>query len=204
MASTYLDLPPEMGGTQFGPFQGTVQIGSDGDRCQIVLNPQMGVADVHVLVHDRNGGRYTVSPAQKGYGLFLVRAGSEKLEPVSGGVDASAGDAIVLGNPNGPRFRIRREEKAAAGSASRPGAGRGGRGLASGVMGEMMRVQRAKLMMNNPLYRAYRQATFRWRSGALTNPRVLVALIGSVVGLIAAGTLSCGGILYAVRSNIGF
>lgn len=197
MASTYLDLPPEMGGNQFGPFAGTVQIGTDAQRCQVVMHPQLGIADVHVVLNDAGDGRYMVAPAQKGFGLFLIRSGEQKLQPVAGATEARPGDMIILASPTGPRFRIRREEAQAPPPSARGGGGFGS-GIAGGVAREVWRVQSAKLMMNNPLYRTWRTMSFRFRTGSLTSPRVLVAAAASIFALIAAGTASCGGILYQI------
>lgn len=196
MPSTYLDLPPEMGGTQFGPFGGgAIQIGTDPQQNQIVLNQQQGIAPVHVQVIDQGEGNYLVAPVQKGYGLFLKRGGN--IQPIGGATTARPGDVIVLGNPQGVRFKIRRDEQASsapgAGAAGGAAAGAAGGGLGGRVFNELIRQQKARLMMRNRWFRDISRMMYRWRSGALTNPRVLVSLVGGAVAMLMAGVAACGG-----------
>ena len=195
MSDTWLQLPPEMGGTRFGPFRsGIVQIGTDGSQCQIVLQASMGIAPVHVTVAIQGPGTYLVQPVQRGFGLFLQRRGGG-MSPVAAAVQASAGDTLIVGTPAGPRFTIAYEQPA-------PTQQRGGRpqqGGGSGFMGrlgnEVMRQQRARWMMRNPLYRQYYQLTHRYRTGALTNPRVMTGLILGGIGMLMAGGTACLGSL---------
>ncbi len=204
MATTYLDLPPNMGGTQFGPFSGTIQIGSDPAKCQIVLNQQMGIAPVHVTIGEYGDG-YMISPAQRGFGLFLSPGGTNAVQPIAGATAASPGDAIILGSPGGPRFTLRRVEGGGRGlgmsSAGGGGRGRGG-SMGDRVARELWRQQMARLMMRNRAVRDIYQMMFRYRTGSLTNPRVIVALVGSVVAMVGAGLVSCGGIIAALRSGV--
>ena len=50
MAQTFLQLPPELGGLRFGPFDQWIQIGSDPKRNQIVLDPAHGVFPSHCAI----------------------------------------------------------------------------------------------------------------------------------------------------------
>lgn len=202
MANTYFDLPPEMGGTQFGPFAGgAVQIGTDPSQCQILLNQAPGIAPVHVIVTDQSNGTYLVAPVQRGFGLFLSKNNGHP-QPVGGATIASPGDAVVIGQPHGPRFIIRRDERA----ATRVGAGNLASGAAGGVGGkvlnELWRQQKAQLMYRNPLFREFSRLSFRYRTGALSNPRVLVGLIGGAVAMVGAGIASCGGLVVAIQQGL--
>jgi len=204
MATTYLDLPPNMGGTQFGPFQGAIQIGSDPQKCQIVLNQQMGIAPVHVTVADQGDGQYMVAPTQRGFGLFIARGGSNNVQPIGGATQAAPGDAIILGNPGGPRFTIRRVDQpgGARGAPSGAAGARGGGAMGDRVAREMWRQTTARLMMRNRWFRDIYQMWYRYRTGALTNPRVLVGLITSLVVMFMAGVASCGGIIAAIQHGL--
>lgn len=205
MANTYLVLPPEMGGTQFGPFTGLVQIGSDAGRCQIVLNPGLGVAPVHVTIAEQADGTYAVSPAQRGIGLFVARGGGMSVQPVPAAFVANPGDAIVLGQPGGPRFQIRRDEsKRGIAGAVAPASARGRpqRSMGDAVGREMMRMGTAKLMTKNPVLRELHTTWYRYRTGALTNPRVLAGLIASGVALLLAGGAGCASLFAAMQAGL--
>lgn len=193
MGDTWLQLPPEMGGTRFGPFRGgIVQIGTDNGQCQIVLQKQMGIAPVHVTLAIQGPGSYLVQPVQRGFGLFLQRSGGG-MAPVSSAVQANAGDTLIVGTPAGPRFSISYEEAQAVKSGSRPGAGSAKSGFMGRMGSELMRQQRARWIMRNPLYRQYYQLTHRYRTGALSNPRVLTGLLIGLSGVIFAGGTACVG-----------
>jgi hypothetical protein len=202
MATTYLDLPPNMGGTQFGPFQGTIQIGSDPQQCQIVLNQQMGIAPVHVTIADQGDGNYMVAPAQRGFGLFLARGGGAGVQPIGGATQATTGDAIILGNPGGPRFTLRYVQGAGAGVPHGAAGARGGGSMGDRVAREIWRQESARLMMRNRWFRDLSQMWYRYRTGAMTNPRILVGLISSIVVMFMAGVASCGGIFAALQHGL--
>jgi hypothetical protein len=51
--------------------------------------------------------------------------------------------------------------------------------------------------VRTPLGREVYRWTSRWRSGALTRPRVIIGAVGSLVVLIAFGCLTCGGVIAA-------
>ena len=204
MANTYLCLPPEMGGTQFGPFTGIVQIGSDPGQCQIVLNAAHGIAPVHVTVTEQPNGTYAVSPAARGFGLFIARGGGMSVQPAPGAIVANPGDVIILGQPGGPRFQIRREDgkKGVAGAVGPPGHQRQQRGMGDAITREAMRQGQARLLTKNPLFRDLYHGYYRYRTGALSNPRVLVGLVSAVAALLFAGVASCGGLLAGLQSGI--
>ena len=194
MSDTWLQLPPEMGGTRFGPFRsGIVQIGTDRSQCQIVLQPQMGIAPVHVTVAIQGPGTYLVQPVQRGFGLFLQRRGGG-MSPVAAAVQASAGDTLIVGTPGGPRFTLSHEEPAKAPAARRNTRG-GGNNMLGRIGNELIRRQKAQWIMRNPLYRQYYQLSHRYRSGALSNPRVLTGLILGLAGFVFAGGTACLGSL---------
>lgn len=205
MGDTWLQLPVQMGGTRFGPFQsGLVQIGTDRGQCQIVLAPQMGIAPVHVTVALQGPGAYVVQPVQRGFGLFLQKSGGN-LFPIAAAVQAAAGDTLILGSPAGPRFTLQYEETPRAVGGGRParGAAAGGAGGIAGAVGrELMRQQRARWMMRNPLYREITNLQYRMRSGALTNPRVLVGLIVGGIGLVLTLGATCLGALGVVARSL--
>lgn len=194
---TYLQLAPEQGGTRFGPFPGgVIQIGSASDHCQITLSTP-GIAPVHAMISVMGGGRFTVQPTQQGLGLSLIQRGQTQLWPIEAPVTANVGDRVIIGDANGASFELQWEENAAAG----PTAGRIpslGSGFGTGIAAELQRQAFAKSLAKagpmRDLYHLYQRA----QSGALSNPRVIVSILGTVaVGSFAAVT-GCLGLLTAL------
>ena len=205
---TYLQLPQNQGGTRFGPFPGgVVQLGTAQGQCQVVLAPGPGLAPVHAQILDLGTGKFTVQPVQADAPLFLVQRGQTQLWPVNAPVTASAGDTVILGGPNGPRFQLQWEAGAAGGQGVQgPTAGAAGAamgaGLAGGIARELKRQAFARqLAKAGPLRDAY-HFVYRLRSGALTNPRVLIGLLGTVAGVLFMLGTSCLGFLGMLWQNL--
>jgi hypothetical protein len=67
----------------------------------------------------------------------------------------------------------------------------------------MWRVQMARLMARNRVFRDVSQMYYRYRTGALTNPRVLVGLLGAAGAFLAAILASCGGLIAWLSGAFG-
>ncbi|MCO4744572.1 MAG: hypothetical protein KC912_07285 [Proteobacteria bacterium] len=197
---TFLQLAPEQGGTRFGPFpSGVIQLGSAARTCQIVLNTP-GVAPVHAMITAMGGGSFTVQPTQQGLGLFLMQRGQTHLWPVEAPITASAGDRIFIGSPEGAAFDLQWQEDAPAAIASGPTshAPRPGNSMGSGIAAELQRQAFSKTLAKAGPLREIYHLYYRARSGALSNPRVLLSILGSVaVGLMTLAT-GCAGLLTAL------
>lgn len=220
---TFLQLPPELGGVRFGPFAGTVTIGSDAKRAQLVLDPSHGVYPVHATLAPGGGGTFALAPAGRDCKLFLLPLGQAHLWPVTGPVQAKAGDLVVVGTPMGPRFQILQDVPVGAApsvdgvvqNAVRTG-GEAGlvqgvssfvdgmvRPTASGVAGEIQRQATSRALATNGIARDAYQAWTRFRTGVLRNPTVLVGLLLALVGLVGTGSVSCTGIAYVLADLLG-
>ena len=224
MAQTFLQLPPELGGLRFGPFDSWIQIGSDPKRNQIVLDPGHGIFPAHCAIGQLPDGRYSVTPATPECKVFLMPAGQGQVWPINSPVQASMGDMVIFGTPAGPRFHILREGPASKApsaaeivqTARRTGGERGfvqgASGLAGslfrpstqgGLSGEVQRRMQAKaLSSSGPLRTAY-ELWSRYRFGSLTSPYFLVGAAASIIGLIGTGSVSCSGALYVVWTSLG-
>jgi len=215
-AKTFLQLPMQMGGLRFGPFTSAVNIGSDPKHNQIVLDSGHGVYPAHATLHDLSDGTYTLAPVQPACQVFLVQAGQQQPWPVRSPVQANPGDMVIFGTPQGPRFQIQREEvekKTAAQIAAEARAQGGEAGFVhganalidnafgpsrrGGVGGEMERVAKARMLTKSPFREIYGIYS-RIRTGALTNPRYIVAALMVVGSAIMGGTASCGGLAAAL------
>jgi len=127
------------------------------------------------------------------------------VQPMPSAFVAAAGDAIILGQPGGPRFQIRRDEtKRGIAGAVAPASARGRqqRPMGDAIGREMMRMGTSKLMTKNPMLRELYTTWYRYRTGSLTNPRVLAGLIASGVALILAGGAGCASLFAAMQSGL--
>lgn len=197
---TFLQLAPEQGGTRFGPFPaGVVQLGTDANHCQLTLAATPGIAPVHASITAMGGGRFTVQPTQQGLGLFLIQRGQTHSWPIEAPVTASHGDKLVIGSAAGPSFELQWEEAVVAAGPTAVAAPRGlprppGNSMASGVAGELQRQAMAKVLGRAGPLRDLYHLSYRLRSGSLSNPRILVSILGTVVvGFMTLAT-GCAGV----------
>jgi len=217
-AKTFLQLPMQMGGLRFGPFVSTITIGSDPTQNQIVLDSGHGVYPSHATIHDVGDGTYTLAPVQPQCQVFLIPVGQQQAWPVRAPVQASPGDMVVFGTPQGPRFQLQREDpnahvKSAAQIAAESRSRGGEAGFVhganamidnafgpsrrGGIGGEMERVAKARLLTRSPFREIYGIYS-RIRTGALTNPRYIVAAVMAAGTAFMGGTVGCSGIAAAV------
>jgi hypothetical protein len=218
----FLQLPPELGGVKFGPFPGSVTLGSDGSRSQLVLDPSHGIYPVHATLARVPDGTITVAPARPECKVFLVPAGQPHVWPATSPVQARPGDTIIVGTPAGPRFQILTDAPvAAAPSAAQvvESARRGGeqgfvqgmgqlvdglvRPTGGGIAGELQRRAVAEALSKPGPVRSFYVVYTKLRSGQLFTPYVVVGLLFALVGLIGTGSVSCTGLLYVITDVLG-
>ncbi len=226
MAATYLQLPPEQGGLTLGPFNGVVHIGSDTRRCQVVLDSNQGVYPLHATLAPAPGGIYHFAPSEMAAKCFVVQAGNPQMWPVSAAVQVNPGDALIIGNPGGPRLTIQTTGPAASAGGNRVSTGGGsGAGVMStlgsmfsgtgsyyqnrrnqsmsqGIADEFARRGRSRLMTMSPFREIY-QMSHSIRSGRFFNPVYIVGSIMTLVGVLGAGTVSCTGLLWSLWREMG-
>lgn len=221
--SIFLQLPVELGGVRFGPFPGTVALGSDGKRCGVVLDPSMGVFPIHVTIAQGADGAFTVVPATRECKVFLMPNAQPHVWPVTGPVQAHAGDQVIVGTPSGPRFQLLSDQPVAraptATDAVRTARQTGGeqgfvQGMSSyidgvfrpaggGIGGEIQRRVVANALSKLGPLRSFYVFWTRLRSGNLFSPYVVVGLVFAVIGLVGTGSLSCSGLLYVLIDVLG-
>lgn len=197
MSQTLLTLAPEFGGTRFGPFgQGTISIGTDASRCQVVLHPSTGAQPVHAMITD-TGSAWQLQPAAIGAGLF-VRSGG-RTTPVQSAVQLSAGDTFVIASQQGPALTVQRMAAApGAGARGRAGgafagaASAAGRTTGSAFTREIWR-QVESTLVTMPYGRDIYRFMTRFRTGALFRPRNLIAAAVALIGMFGFGCVSCCG-----------
>jgi hypothetical protein len=198
MSQTFLTLAPDQGGTRFGPFTGTINLGSDASRCQLVLQAGMGIEPIHALVTDSGAG-WQVQPAAFGCLVYLRKPNGRVLS-VNTGVQASEGDTIVLGSQAGPALTLARAGVTAPGPApgAKPGFSvPGAQNLSGNAFAREARRQAEASLITTPYGReAYRWWT-RFRSGALMRPRYIIGAVVAVLGFFGLGCFTCFGAVAA-------
>lgn len=213
-----------MGALRFGPFPGAVFFGSDARRCQIVLDPSHGVFPVHASLTPLGNQKYQVAALTPDGKVFLIPYGQVHVWPVTGAVEAKVGDLVVLGTPHGPRFQI--QDAAPVGPAPTAGqivanarATGGEAGFVQGMnqmIGDVFnpaakgigdearrRAESAAMAGSRPL-KAANDLWFRFKTGVLTNPYVIVGLLVGLIGIIGTGSVSCTGIFWIVADLLGY
>lgn len=211
----YLQLPPQLGGTRFGPFTKRIDIGSDRKLNQIVLDSRQGIFPTHAVAVQTDTAVLTVQPARPQAQVFVIPNGQMQTWPVHGPVLVHPGDVLVFGTPAGPRFQVWVDPKHLKGrdqiltEAKSKGGEAGamhalgaavdsifGAPKQGGIRGELQRRAQAELLTKGPGRGIYQLWT-RARSGVLTSPRTIVALAIALFGLVTTGGLSCSGVILA-------
>lgn len=197
MASSYLELPPEWGGIKYGPFRGTIAIGSDAKRCALALDPQLGIHPTHVSLVPDGARSYRLELNHPDAGVFLKRAGEQQMFPVRTATSVSCGDTLVLGTPSGPPFTVQNDAPIAADVSANAAAGLGGR-----LGQEMKRQGMARLLSKAGPFRDAYHMWNRASSGGYSNPTFLVGALLGLVTAILAGGASCSGLAYVLYQNL--
>ena len=211
----YLQLAPEQGGIRFGPFKQRFDIGSDTRRVQLVLDARHGIFPIHAIGAQMQPGLLTLQPAAPGCNLFVTPAGQSHAWPVTAPVQVKHGDQLTFGTPEGPRFMVYVDQAAAQGAdqilkaAGQKGGEAGalhaisgfmdrifGPPESSGIAGEVQRRSQAELLRRSP-YREIYGIWTRLKTGVLTSPRTVVALVIAFFGLVSTGGLTCSGLVLA-------
>ncbi len=192
----YLTLAPEFGGTRFGPFEGLeMRLGSDGDRCHIVLPPALGVLPEHGRVIRQGPGNLILAPAERTAALFLWKKGARRPEQLATPTAIRAGDSFSLVTPDGPRFIVELDElppevkEARQKAKSRVGVGRS-RLSAESMGAEVKRQAFTQLLVTAPAQMLQRAIVFV-RSGAIYQPRNIIMGVTLLGGMALGGVGAC-------------
>ena len=193
--TTYLRLTPEFGGTRFGPFEGLeVRLGSDTDRCDIVLRSDLGVLPEHVKLFRQGSDNLILAPSERTAGVFLFRMNAGRPSQVTSPTAVRPGDAFTLVTPGGPRFIVELDElppEVQAERAKKKGSKTGkGRLTGDAMAGEAKRQAFTTLLVTGPAQIAQRAVTFV-KSGAIFMPRNIILGLGICGGWLFGGVTMC-------------
>ncbi len=192
---TYLRLAPEFGGTRFGPFEGLeVRLGSNGERCHIVLSESLGVLPEHAKLLRQRDNSLIVTPAERTATIFLWKPGERRPSQVLTPTAVRPGDAFSLVTADGPRFIIELDvlppeivEKRAEEKKVRSGRRR----LTAGTLAaEGKRQAITTLLTHGPAQMASRAWVFI-KSGSIYQPRNIFLGVAILGGYIFGGFAFC-------------
>ncbi|MCB9794174.1 MAG: hypothetical protein H6741_15775 [Alphaproteobacteria bacterium] len=194
-----LTLSPQFGGTAFGPFQpGTVALGSDNRRCQIVLPANLGVRPVHCTITLMATGEFALQLGEQGVGLYFFVKNKGQAQAVRSAATLRPGDSFAINNPGGPRFIVGMysQEQPQAG-----GVKLGGRTLpTAGQMRDEIKRQANVNFTTNKIGGAVQTFFYRLSSGAYFQPRYILGAMVAVFGVLMTG---CVGLLQLLKSLAG-
>lgn len=192
---TYLRLAPEFGGTRFGPFEGLeVRLGSNPERCHIVLSEALGVLPEHAKLLRQRDNSLILTPAERTATLFLWKPGDRRPSQVYTPTAIRPGDAFSLVTHDGPRFIIELDElppevKAAREQETKVRTGR--RRLSAETMAaEGKRQVWTRLLTMGPAQLAQRAWVYI-KSGAIYQPRNIFLGVAILGGYIFGGWAMC-------------
>ena len=191
--AVYLRLSPEFGEHRFGPYErGEIRIGSDQQNCAICIG-NFGALPIHAKLNIQ-GKELILSPSERAAEIFIWRRNKQP-EKIIGATIVNVGDAFSIVVETGPKFiveldelpeeiKIQREEE-----ASRAGTGRR-RLSADSMKSEVKRQAFTQLLVLGPMQLLQRAITFV-RSGAIYQPRNIIAGAVLLSGWLVGGTMSC-------------
>lgn len=192
---TYLRLAPEFGGTRFGPFEGLeVRLGSNNERCHIVLSESLGVLNEHAKLLRQRDNSLILTPAERTATIFLWKPGERRPSQVLTPTAVRPGDAFSLVTADGPRFVIELDvlppevvEKREAEKKVRTGRRR----LTAATMAaEGKRQAWSTILTHGPAQMAQRAWVFI-KSGAIYQPRNIFLGVAILGGYIFGGFAFC-------------
>ena len=206
MSETYLQLSPQHGGHRFGPFRtGAVYFGTDRSKCQIILDSSSGVGPCHAILTIAPNQTYTLSATSRSHPVFVVPPGSSQAYACLDPVTIQAGSTIYLGSIQGPQFSLIRH--GAQPNTSPPGAAPPGRrpgqpGYGDAIGQEVHRQVESHLLTKVPAFRIFQEYWYKYKTGVLSQPRNIIALVVIALGFVGTGCMGCVSSIIAVFAQI--
>lgn len=190
----YLRLSPEFGEHRFGPYENLeVRVGSDRQNCAICIE-NFGALPIHCKLLIQGEKDLILVPSERSAEVFLWRK-NKIPEQIFGATAVVPGDAFSIIMQNGPKFIIEWDELpeeikvAREKAASRSGVGRNR--LSKKSMGDEVKRQAfTQLLVMGPMQLLQRAVIFV-KSGAIYQPRNIIAGAVLLSGWIIGGSMSC-------------
>lgn len=198
----YLQLDPRQGKQVFGPFEGMITLGTHPAQCQVVVQAP-GIQPFHAQLWPTGPGQFGLQPVERGLKVFMVPRGRHDELPVTTAVSLGVGDSIVLGSPAGPRFQVLDQAPATVptGAVGQLAQTARQNAYANAFGREVERQVTSRLIAKNPMFREAYQLWYRYRSGAMMSPRVIIPAVLAGLGVLATFAATCGGVGLAFLSR---
>ncbi len=204
----YLLLSPEFGGTRFGPFEGLeVRLGSDRERCHIVLPETFGVSREHCKLIRQGDGGLILAAAERTAAVFVWKGDARRPTQIQTPTAVRPGDSFALVAPEGAKFTVEMAPLPAEMQAARQKHRRGRAGLTGEKLArEGWRMALARVWSIGPVGMVMR-GWYLVKSGTLWQPRILITAAIAMFGYMAALAGSCSALKFkadaiAVESDL--
>lgn len=204
----YLLLSPEFGGTRFGPFEGLeVRLGSDRERCHIVLPETFGVSREHCKLIRQGDGGLILAAAERTAAVFVWKGDARRPVQIQTPTAVRPGDSFALVAPEGAKFTVELAPLPAEMAAARQKHRRGRAGLTGEKLArEGWRMALARVWSIGPVGMVMR-GWYLVKSGTLWQPRILITAAIAMFGYMAALAGSCSALKFkadamAVESDL--
>ena len=204
MSETYLQLSHQYGGHRFGPFAtGSVYMGTDRSKCQILLDSSTGLAPCHAVLTISAGPKFTLSATSRSHPVFVVPPGDSKAYACLDPVTVQAGCTIYLGSLQGPQFSLNHQStRAVAQPPGQQGRAPGQPGYGRAIGQEAQRQIETHLLTKVPAYRVFQEYWYKYKTGVLSQPRNVIGLVVLVIGFLATACTGCGASVVAIFAKI--
>ena len=188
---TYLQLAPEFGGTEFGPYEDLeVSLGADHTSCHIHIPADFGTFPIHAKLIRQSSTDIILTPSDQAAEVFLFRDGSRRPEIIQGPTKLKNKDSFSLVTAQGPRFILilkelppdiikKREEARSFAVTGRK------RLSAKSLKTEAKRQLWTQILVFGPMQMFQRAMTFI-KSGAIYQPRNIFMAITLLSGYLFA------------------
>lgn len=193
----YLILAPEFGGGRFGPFEGLeVRLGSDRERCHVVLPESFGVAKEHCKVIRQGDGGLILSASERTAAVWVWKGDARRPIQIHTPTAVRPNDSFALVSAEGAKFTIEFAALPPEMVAKRNAAKRGRQGLTGEKLArEGFRMAVARIWSIGPVGMAMR-AWYLVKSGSLWQPRILITAAIAGFGYLAAFAGSCSALKF--------
>jgi hypothetical protein len=192
----YLTLSAEFGGTRFGPFEGLeVRLGTDGERCHIVLPEAFGVSREHCKLIRQGDGGLILAASERTAAVFVWKGDARRPNQIQSPTSVRSGDSFALVSPEGARFQIEVARLPEEVLLKRNPKRRRNNLTAEKFAQEGWRLFLARIWTLGPFALAAR-GWYMITSGAILQPRIIIPLVIASVGYIGTAGSSCAAIKF--------
>ena len=159
--------------------------------CQIVLDASTGLAPCHAVFTIGPGLQFSIAPIDRSCAVYVIRSGTTRANQVMGATALGPNDSFTLGSINGARFFIESQQSTPLGQSRSSHARHPSQpGYATAFGQEVQRQMETRLLTKFPMYRVAHEYWYKYKTGVLSQPRNVIALVVMVLGFLGTGSAS--------------